>query len=170
MQNNVESPQPLTLPPQEGDWRQTLWALLGTLMFGAMLVAMAIYTVPNLVSDWRIRDTAAPVAGGRVTEGSCSSKLVLNICDATLSVQTKSGPVSRGVNYIFTDMHSGSYSVTVLADPTHPELPTTDMAIEKLWNRTITLLIGGSILLALTLTPIIGIVRRLRGRENAGTA
>jgi hypothetical protein len=168
MQPTVDSSQPLALPPQEGDWRQTLWALLGTLMFGAMLVAIAIYTVPQLVNDWRIHDTAQPVAGGRVTEGSCSSKLMLNICDATLSVQTKSGPVSRNVNYIFTDMHSGSYSVAVLADPAHPELPTTDMAIEKLWNRTITLLIGGGILLALTVAPVIGIVRRLRGRENTG--
>lgn len=170
MQPEAESPRPLTLPPQGSDWRQTLWALLGTLIFGAMLVAVAIYTVPNLVNDWRIRDTAQPVAGGRVTEGSCSSKLLLNICDATLSVQTKSGAVSRDVNYIFTDMHSGSYNVTVVADPAHPELPSTDMALEKLWNRTITLLIGGGILLALTLAPIIGLIRRLLRREEAGAA
>ena len=164
MQTDAESTRPLTLPPQGGDWKQTLWAFLGTLMFGAMLVAMAIYTVPNLVSDWQVRDTAQPVAGGRVTKGSCSSKLLLNICDATLSVQTKSGVVSRDVNYIFTDMHSGNYSVAVVADPARPELPTTDMALEKLWNRTITLLIGGGILLALTVAPIIGLIRRLLGR------
>lgn len=170
MQPAASPSQPLALPPKEADWRQTLWALLGTLMFGAMLVAIAIYTVPNLVSDWRIHGTAQPVAGGRVTEGSCSSKLILNICDATLSVLTKSGPVSRDVNYIFTDLHSGNYTVTVLADPAHPELPTTDMAIGKLWNRTITLLVGGGILLALTVAPIIGMIRRLRGRENAGLA
>lgn len=170
MQNNTEPNQPLALPPPEADWRQTLWAVLGALMFGAMLAAMAVYTVPNLISDWRIRDTAAPVAGGRVTDGSCSSKLVLNICDATLSVQTKSGPVSRDVNYVFTDVHSGSYSVTVLADPAHPELPTTDMAMEKLWNRTVTLLVGGGILLVFTIAPIIGLIRRFRRRENAGMA
>jgi hypothetical protein len=164
MQPDAESPRPLTLPPQGRDWRNTLWAVLGTLMFGAMLVAMGIYTVPNLVSDWRVRDTALPVAGGRVTDGSCSSRLMLNICDATLSVQTKSGVLSRDVNYIFADLHSGSYNVTVVADPAHPELPTTDMALEKLWNRTITLLIGGGILLALTLAPIIGLIRRLLGR------
>jgi hypothetical protein len=170
MQPQAESPRPLTLPPQGDDWRHTLWGLLGTVMFGAMLVAIGIYTVPGLVSDWQIRGTAQPVAGGRVTEGSCSSKLVLNICDATLSLQTKSGPVSRDVNYIFTDVHSGSYSVTVVADPAHPELATTDMALEKLWNRTVTLLVGGGILLALTIAPIIGIIRRLRRRDETSAA
>ncbi|SHJ89548.1 hypothetical protein SAMN02745194_03662 [Roseomonas rosea] len=170
MQPQAESPRPLTLPPQGDHWRHRLWGLLGTVMFGAMLIAIGIYTVPGLVSDWRIRGTAEPVAGGRVTEGSCSSKLVLTICDATLSLQTKSGPVSRDVNYIFTDVHSGSYSVTVVADPAHPEPATTDMALEKLWNRTITLLVGGGILLALTMAPIIGIIRRLRHRDEASAA
>ncbi|WP_458096684.1 hypothetical protein [Roseomonas sp. WA12] len=166
MQPNAEAPLPMTLPPQGSDWRQTLWSVLGTLMFGAILVAIAIYTVPNLVSDWRIRDTAQPVAGGRVTEGSCSSRLMINVCDATLSVQTKSGIVSRDVNYIFADLHSGSYSVAVVADPAHPELPTTDMALQKLWNRTITLLIGGGLLLALTVAPVVILIRRFFGRAS----
>jgi hypothetical protein len=168
-QQTLPSP-PQTLPPQDGGWAGTLWGLLGTLMFGAMLVAIAIYTVPSLVSDWRVRETAQPVADGRVTEGSCSSKLVLNICDATLSLRTKSGTVSRDVNLIFTDVHSGDYTITVLADPAHPEWATTDLAIDKLWNRTITLLIGGGILLALTVAPIINIIRRLRQREEPGAA
>jgi len=162
MQNKVESPQPLTLPPQDGGWRQTLWSFLATLMFGAIVVALAIYTVPTLVSDWQVRETAVPVAGGRVTQGSCSSKLFINICDATLSARTKTGDVSRSVNYIFVDVHSGSYSLIVLADPAHPELLTADIAIEKLWNRTITLLVIGGILLALALAPFVGLVRRLR--------
>ena len=162
MPGTTEPSPSLTLPPQDGGWKGTLLGLLGTLMFGAMLVAMGIYTVPSLVSDWRIRDTARPVAGGRVSEGSCSSKLVLNICDATLSVATKSGAVSRSVNYVFTDVHFGTYTVTVVADPMRPELPTTDMALERLWNRTITLLIGAAFLLTFTLLPIVGLVRRLR--------
>ena len=164
MQTRAEPQQQLTLPPDDGGWRGTLFALLGTLIFGAMLVAIAIYTVPNLVSDWQVRGTAQPAASGRVTEGSCSSRLMLNICDATLTVMTKSGTVSRDVNYIFADIHSGNYSVNVVADPARPELVTTDMALDKLWNRTITLLIGGGILLAMTIAPIIGLIRRLRDR------
>jgi len=170
MQPQTESTQPLTLPPPDSGWKQTFWSLLGTVMFGAMLVAMSIYTVPNLVSDWRIRDTARPVAGGRVSDGSCHSKLVLNICDATLAVQTKSGVVSRDVNYIFTDVHVGDYNVTVLADPMHPELATTDMALDKLWNRILTLFVGGGILLALTVAPIIALIKRLRRPREASVA
>jgi Zn-dependent protease with chaperone function len=158
------------LPPRQGGWQQTLWALLGSAMFGAILVALSLYTLPNLISDWRIRDTARPVGNSRVTDGSCTTKLVLNICDATLSVQTKSRTVTHNVNYIFMDAHSGDYSVAVLADPEHPELATTDMALEKLWNRTITLLIGSAILLAITLAPVIAIIRRLRRREEQSRA
>jgi len=162
--------RPLTLPPQGGGWKNTLLGLLGTVMFGGILVAASIYTVPDLVSDWRIRDTARPVADGRVSKGSCNSRVAINICDATLSVMTKSGRVTRDVNYIFADVHVGSYSVEVLADPAHPELATTDMALEKLWNRTITLLVGGLLLLALAVAPVIALVRQLRGRADRAGA
>ena len=169
MQPASTSLPPQKLPPQDGGLAGRLWALLGSVMFGAMLVALAIYTLPSLVSDWRIHDTARPMAGGRVTEGSCSSKLVVNICDATLSFQTKSGAVSRDVNYVFAGVQSGDYTVTVLADPAHPEWATTDMAIERLWNRTITLLVISGLLLSLTLAPAIALVRRLGNRGDAGT-
>jgi hypothetical protein len=170
MQTQTEPPRQLTLPPQGGGWRETFFSLLGTVMFGAMLVALSIYTVPNLVTDWQVRGAAEPVADGRVTEGSCSSRLMLNICDATLSIATKSGRVSRDVNYIFADVHSGDYTVTVLADPAHPELATTDMALNMIWNRTITLLIGGGILLALTVAPIIALFRKMRARREEAAA
>ncbi|MCR0981476.1 hypothetical protein [Roseomonas populi] len=170
MQTQTESPPQLTLPPQGGGWRETFFSFLGTLMFGAMLVALSIYTVPNLITDWQVRGVAEPVAEGRVTDGSCSSRLMLNICDATLSIMTKSGRVTRDVNYIFADVHSGDYSVAVLADPAHPELATTDMGLNMLWNRTITLLVGGGILLALTVAPIIALFRRMRARREAAAA
>ena len=170
MPSPAETPRPLTLPPRDGGWREQFFALLGTVMFGAILVALSLYTVPSLVTDWQVRGTAQPAASGRVSEGSCSTRLMINICDATLSVATKSGPVSRSVNYIFTDLHAGSYSVTVLADPAHPELATTDLALEKLWNRTLTLLVGGGILLAMTVAPVVGLIRRLRERRRANAA
>ncbi|MBE9604576.1 hypothetical protein IAI18_06840 [Acetobacteraceae bacterium H6797] len=162
METQAQPTPSLKLPPQEQSWRQTLLSLLGTVMFGAVLVAACIFTLPNLINDWQIRDTAQPVAESRVMSGSCSTKLVFNICDATLAVRTKTGVVTHDVNYVFVDMHTGDYSVEIMADPAHPELSTTDMALDKLWNRTITLLVVGGILLALTITPIIAIIRRLR--------
>jgi hypothetical protein len=166
MQTQAEPSRPLTLPPQETSWRQTLLGLLGTVIFGAMLGAMGYFTLPNLIDDWRVRDTAVPV-NGRVTEGSCSSRLFLHTCDATLLVQGKPRQVTRSVNYVFVDVHSGSYSVQVMADPARPELATTSLAIEKLWNRTITMAVGAAILLALTVAPVIAVIRRLRRRDGA---
>lgn len=157
-----ESPEALTLPPANEGWKQTMWVVLGALMFGAMLIAAAVWTLPALVSDWQIHDVAQPVADGQVSKGKCSSQLVLHICDATLTVATKAGQVSRDVNYVFTGFHIGDYAVTVLADPARPELATTDMALDKLWNRTITLLVGSGLLLMLSVAPIVALLRRWR--------
>ncbi len=74
--------------------------------------------------------------------------------------------MSRRVNYVFTGVHFGDYDITVLADPARPELATTDLALDKLWNRTITLLVGGGILLALTIAPVVALTRRSRAEPS----
>lgn len=150
------------LPPADERWKHTLWAAVGFLMFGAMLVAAAIHTAPALVSDWRVRDAARPAPDARVTDGKCSSKIVFNICDATLNLRTPSGPVSRRVNYVFTGVHVGDYSIRVMADPARPELATTDMALDKLWNRTITLIAAVAVLLILSILPFVEMIRHRR--------
>lgn len=154
-------------PPSERSWKQVFWAVLGFAMFAAMLVAAAVYTAPVLWSDWQIHDEARPVAGARVTDGRCSSKLVFHICDVTLNLRTASGTVSRRVNYVFTDLHVGDYTARVVADPSRPELATTDMALDKLWNRTITLLAVAAVLLTFTLLPVLTTVRN---RRRAGAS
>ena len=158
----TEPDRRLTLPPRNrGVWHNIKLAL-GVLLFAGALVAAAIYTAPDLISDWKIQANALPVSNGRVTKGSCSSNLIFNICDATLTVPTKSGSVSRDVNYVFTGVHLGDYTVEVMADPARPELATTDMALDKLINRTLTLLVGGLVLLAMTALPLLAILRRPR--------
>lgn len=72
---------------------------------------------------------------------------------------------SAPVNYAFTAASAGEYSVTVMADPARPELATTDMALNRLWNRTITLLARGGILLALTIASVVTLIRRLRAAQ-----
>ena len=152
----------LTLPPRNSGWKHNLKLGLGILMFLGALVAMGLYTAPDLVTDWQVRDAARPMPGSRVTKGSCSSNFIFNICDATLVVPTSAGPVSHSVNYIFTGVHLGDYTVAVVADPSRPELATTDMALDKLWNRTLTFLVGVVVLLGLTILPLLAIVRRRR--------
>ncbi len=98
-----------------------------------------------------------------MSDGDCTSKLVIHICDATLTLRTPQGTVSRHVNYLFTGMHTGDYSVEVMADPARPDLVTTDLGLDRLWNRTITLLVIASILTALVIGPVIALVRNRIG-------
>ncbi len=153
---------PLRLPPPARDWKQTIWVLLSSLMFGAMLVAATIYTAPTLVSDWQVREAARPVAEAEVTDGKCSSQLIVHICNATLSVETPSGSVSRRVNYVFTGVHVGEYTIDVLADPARPDLVTTDLALNQLWNRTFTLAALVVALLGATMLPLVALIRNRR--------
>ena len=162
MTSSLDRSEPLRLPPADRGWRHKFWVAVGILMFAALLAAAAIYTAPALVSDWQVRDRARPVPDARVTDGKCSSKIVVHICDVTLDVRTPSGTVSRRINYVFTGVHVGDYSVRVVADPARPDLATTDMALDKLWNRTITLLVVMVLLLAFTVLPIVATVRNRR--------
>ena len=150
------------LQPVGDGWRHVLSSAIGTLTFGAFLVAAVVYTAPALVSDWAVHDAARPMADAHVTEGSCSSQMVLQICDVTLSVPTGAGTVSRQMSFAFTGVHVGNYEVRVVADPARPELATTDLALERLVNRTVTLLVGVALLLVLTTLPLAAFVRNRR--------
>ena len=142
--------------------RQTLLVVVSILMFGAMLAGAVAYTAPALVSDWQVRDSARPIAGAQVTEGRCSTQLFFEICNAKLLVPTPSGRVARRLTYAFTGVHVGAYGVRVLADPQCPELATIDMALDRLWNRTVTLAGIAFLLLAFTVLPAIALVRNRR--------
>lgn len=162
MQTPAETQAPEAQPARSKGAAHTIWSWLGALMFGGVLVALSVYTAPNLISDWQVRSSAMPYADARVTEGSCRSKLFVHICGATLAVNGKSGRFVRDVNYVFVDFHVGDYSVRVMADPARPEMLTTDLALDKLWSRTLTLLAGGGFLLVLALSPIVALIRRPR--------
>ncbi|NGM22722.1 hypothetical protein G3576_22105 [Roseomonas stagni] len=157
MQTN---PAPVAPPPApRRSWGDVLKSLLGLLMFGGLTIALGVYTLPNLVSDWQVRGSAMPYADARVTQGSCSSKVFVHICNATLSVQSKSGRYTREVNYVFADFHTGAYTVAVMADPARPEMLTTDLALDTLWNRTVTAAVAGLLLVGLTLGSLLGLLR-----------
>ena len=168
MQPEPAQPGPLTaLPPRRSGLRQRIWATLGILMFAGFFVAMMVYTAPPLLSDWQIRNTAQPAEDGEMVKGSCSTKLVLAICDVTLSNRTPGGVITRSVNFAFTDVHFGDYSAAVMADPAHPELVTTDLALDKLWNRTLTFLVGVILMLGFVTLPLVAFFRRRRAARAA---
>ncbi|WP_458097159.1 hypothetical protein [Roseomonas sp. WA12] len=162
MSSVTQPTPPLTLPPQGGGKRETFWSLVGVVVCAALLGAMMIFMVPGIATDWQVKDTAQPVADGRVTKGRCSTRLVITTCDATLSLLSKSGPITREVDMLFLGV-GGDYTVSVLADPARPELVTTNLGLDRLWNRTLTALVAAGLLLIGVVTPIIGLLRRRRG-------
>ncbi len=157
----------LRLPPRGQDWKATFWVLFGVVVLGALLAACCIYTAPTVISDWRVHGTAQPISGARVSDGKCSSKIVIHICDATLGLPTPSGSVTRRVNYVFTGVHVGDYGIRVMADPARPDLVTTDLGLERLWNRTITLVVLVGALAAAILAVLAGLVRNRRAARRA---
>ncbi|WP_458094303.1 hypothetical protein [Roseomonas sp. WA12] len=162
--SSTTDPAPLqALPPPGGGKRELFWTLFGAAVCAVLLAGMAIFMVPNIASDWQVRGAAQPVADGRVVKGRCSTRLVITTCDATLSLLGKSGPITRDVDLLFLGVGGGDYTVSVLADPARPELVTTDLGLERLWNRTLTALAIGALLLVGAIVPITTLLRRRRG-------
>lgn len=159
--------EPMRLPPPGQGWANTFWVLFGVVALGAILVACTIYTAPAVVTDWQVRETARPVPGARVSEGKCSAKIVIHICDATLSLRTPEGPGTRRVNYVFSGLHVGDYSIQVMADPARPALVTTDLGLDRLWNRTITLAVISLAITAIIVGAIVSLVRNRRAASGA---
>jgi hypothetical protein len=155
-------PDALRLPPRGQGWVNTFWVLFGVVALGGILVAGGVYTAPAVVSDWQVRATARPASEARVSEGKCSAKLVIHICDATLSLRTPGGTVTRRVNYVFSGFHAGDYRVGVMADPARPDLVTTDLGLDRLWNRTITLLAGAGAIAACIVAALLSLIRNRR--------
>ncbi|SFU76100.1 hypothetical protein SAMN02799631_02163 [Methylobacterium sp. 174MFSha1.1] len=155
-------PDALRLPPRGHGWINTFWILFGVVALGGILVACAVYTAPAVISDWQVRATAQPAPNARVSEGKCSAKLVIHICDATLNLPTTAGTVTRRVNYVFSGLHAGDYRVGVMADPSRPDLVTTDLGLDRLWNRTITLLAGMGAIAACIIGALLSLIRDRR--------
>ncbi|MGE7417051.1 hypothetical protein [Methylobacterium tarhaniae] len=155
-------PDALRLSRRGHGWINTFWVLFGVAVLGAILVACAVYTAPAVISDWQVRAAAKAVPNARVSEGKCSAKLVIHICDATLALRTPTGTVTRRVNYVFTGLHAGDYRVGVMADPARPDLVTADLGLDRLWNRTITLLVGMSAIAACIVGALLSLLRNRR--------
>ena len=162
----AKSPASLRLPPPSQGWGNILWTLFGLVALAGLLAACLVYTAPPLLSDWQVRETAHPVADARVTDGKCSAKIVLHICDATLNLRTSTGAVARRVNYVFSGFHVGDYSIRVMADPARPDLVTTDLGLDRLWNRTLTFLAITGAIAAIIVLAIAGMVRNRRAASR----
>lgn len=153
-------------PPGSGLAAQA--AVLGwALIVLACLAWQVILPIGSLLTDRSLVGAARPVAGAKA-EGRCSVDAgMLTSCHATLRAPRPGLPeIVRDVDYFFIDFHSGDYTIEVVADPARPELLTTDLGLDKIGNRTTTLLVLGPLFL---LIGFIGlrIARRRVGAQRA---
>ncbi len=49
-----------------------------------------------VISDWQVQATAKAAPEARVSEGKCTAKIVIHICDATLTLRTPKATVTGG--------------------------------------------------------------------------
>jgi hypothetical protein len=156
--------RPLVLKPGRGAWRGWLAVVLSLLLFGGFLAILAVEVAPGLRDDLSIRDVAQPMPGARITEGRCSSRLALfQSCEVTLSWRGKERSWTRKLSYLFVEPHMGSWSAQPVADPERPELVSTDLGLDRLWNRMATLVGAGVLAVAL----VVGVWLTAR-RQQAG--
>ncbi|MFC0410527.1 hypothetical protein [Roseomonas elaeocarpi] len=116
--------------------------LVGIVLFGGFGFYLASAIAPDLLSDYRIQDHAVPIEG-RIEDGRCRSKFgFLQDCEVTVVVTgNKSGnAVTHRMHYLFADPHLGDYDVVVMGDPSRPDLATTDLGLDNLRSRLLTML------------------------------
>lgn len=158
--------RPLTVRSPHGILGVVFWSLGGVLFGAAILAWLAASIAPQIQSDFAIRDAAVPLANARVLDGKCRSQLgLLHTCEATLVVPLKTGEVRRHVEATFAAPHLGDWTVRVMADPQRPELATTDIALDRLWNRVATA--GGGVLFAIAVAIGGLAIARTRMRTRA---
>jgi hypothetical protein len=143
-----------------------LWAVVGLVLFGGFLALVAVEVGPAIRDDFAVRDGAQPSPAVRVVEGRCRSRLfLLQSCDITLSWRGKDGAATRKLSYMFIEPHMGSWSAQAMMDPAQPELMTTDLGLERLWNRVATAL-GGMVLALLLIVGVVVAAWKAQGKAG----
>ncbi len=107
------------------------------------------------------------MAEARIGDATCKSKIVIHICDLTL--RRPAGTVTRRVNDVFSGVQIGDFSVSPMADPARPDRVATDLGLDRLWNRTVTVLVIMAALTAAVAGAPASLVRNRRaGSVTAG--
>lgn len=130
----------LVLKPYVGAWRGWLLTLLGLAAGGGIFAWIGIALAPGVIDDFQMRNRAQPVSMARVVDGRCRSKVaILHDCSATLVTRGKNGEVRREIEQLFIDFHVGNWTVQVMGDPERPDVLTTDVGLDRIWHRIVTL-------------------------------
>ncbi|MDR1075531.1 MAG: hypothetical protein LBL59_04300 [Xanthomonadaceae bacterium] len=101
---------------------------------------------PGILQDWKISKNPASVYAD--VGGECKTRLVLTHCDVTLNYRHQGKPVAVDRHFFFFDFGGGSYQVQALSLDGDRSKVTLDLAIDKLYNRIIFLLLAGAFFFA----------------------
>jgi len=154
-------PMAVSPPGGGGNWWR---GLLGGVFMLAMIGGAVAWFGPGLARDLTMRADARPVVGGQLADGRCQIRLaVLALCDAKLRATGKNGLVEDGMHLAFFDWPGSSYSALVMQSSLVPDHLTTDIALDRLTNRMLTL--GGWVLFWIGLL-VAGLVALLRERAR----
>ncbi len=66
------------------------------------------------------------------------------------------------MNYVFSGPQAANFDLVVMADPARPDIVTTNLGLDRLWNRTITLLVIDGAILACIVGALVSIIRNGR--------
>jgi len=161
-------PASIALPDRPLVVRPPSLGVGGIAVIVAAVVAVAVCVVApvgDLVTDVRFAGKAVPVSGATV-EGSCSSGTLFTTCEVTLSAPRRGAPpLRRQVDYLFAELGVEHHTFHVLADPARPSLLTTDLALERLWNRIITLVVSAVLFALGAMAVLLALAGDLRAQR-----
>jgi hypothetical protein len=82
---------------------------------------------------------------------------------STYTLPRHGAPRQRcNVNYLFVEVGVVRHTFRALADPAHPSLLTTDVALDRLWNRIITLVVSAVLSAFSIMAVLLGLGGALR--------
>lgn len=111
---------------------------LFVMLFGFLAGALW-WLGPDLARDLTIRSEVAPARGVSVEAARCRNRLaVIVLCDVRYASAAAETASSATLWYLFVGA-AGAEPVLLLADRADPRRVTTDLGLDKLWHRTLTL-------------------------------
>jgi hypothetical protein len=101
---------------------------------------MVIWEAPGIYRDFRISQNLLVLDRGDVQNGRCTTrKAIFTDCEARLVYTYDGHDYDTEVEVMFVDFHLGDYETGLVISADHPQLATMSLALDKLWNRIITL-------------------------------
>lgn len=140
---------------------------LAVIVLAAIIAFFAVWQVPSLERDTKIRANPLVLPEAEVRDGECTTRKGFFVdCSAHIVYDYQGQHYEADVSLFFIDLHSGDYTVDVMIAADQPELATLSIGLEKYWNRV--LLLAAFLLLFawVALAGVIGVLRADRAQRK----